>query len=73
MSFILILIGIGLIGGGIFVLSLVAQAPTDEVGWLQTIINAGEEAGGWAGGLMIIAGIFAFILGLLNLAHIIRL
>jgi len=52
MSFILILIGIGLIGGGIFVLSLVAQAPTDEVGWLQTIINAGEEAGGWAGGLM---------------------
>lgn len=73
MSLLLTLIGIGLIAGGVFILSLVSETPSDEEEWLQKIYTAGEEAGGWAGGLMVVAGFIVFILGLLNLLNVIHL
>jgi len=70
-SILLTLIGIALIGGGIFILSLVDQAPMNEEEWLQAIVNALGAAGTIVGWIMVILGIILLILGALHLVGII--
>ena len=63
LGIVVILFGIALVGGGIFILNLAQQTPSGENEWWQGLATAGQTAGTIVGMIMFWIGVIAIPTG----------